>query len=163
MMGIAAVQMALMSGARVVASAGDTFAGQLRALGAAVTSYGDGMVERVREIAGGAPDLVLDTSRPNGVLPDLIKIAGGEPRRVLTMSDFATAAELGARHSFGEPSARREGVLTEYASLAAEGRFTVPIARTFPLDEWREALAASLGGQAHGKLVLLPGGAGASR
>jgi NADPH:quinone reductase-like Zn-dependent oxidoreductase len=160
MMGFAAVQMALMRGARVIATAGDTFAGQLRALGASVTSYGDGMVERVRELAGGAPDLILDTSSPNGMLPDLIKIAGGDPRRVLTMTDFAAAVELGARHSFGEPMTRREGVLAEFAKLAAEGRFRVPIARTFPLDDWREALDASLSGHAHGKLMLLPAGAG---
>jgi NADPH:quinone reductase-like Zn-dependent oxidoreductase len=157
MMGFAAVQMALMRGARVIATAGDTFAGQLRALGASVTSYGDGMVERVREIADGAPDLILDTASPNGVLPDLIRIAGGDPSRVLTMTDFASASALGARHSFGEAMTRREGVLAEFAQLAAEGRFVVPIARTFRFDDWREALAASLSGHAHGKLVLLPG------
>jgi NADPH:quinone reductase-like Zn-dependent oxidoreductase len=157
MMGFAAVQMALMRGARVIATAGDTFAGQLRALGASVTSYGDGMVERVREIAGGAPDLILDTASPNGVLPDLIRIAGGDPSRVLTMTDFASAAALGARHSFGEAMTRREGVLAEFAELATEGGFVVPIARTFRFDDWREALAASLSGHAHGKLVLLPG------
>jgi NADPH:quinone reductase-like Zn-dependent oxidoreductase len=50
-------------------------------------------------------------------------------------------------------------VLAEFAGLAADGRFTVPIARTFPLDDWREALTASLSGHAHGKLVLLPAGA----
>ena len=157
MMGFAAVQMALMRGARVIATAGDTFAGQLRALGASVTSYGDGMVERVREIADGAPDLILDTASPNGVLPDLIRIAGGDPSRVLTMTDFASAAALGARHSFGEAMTRREGVLAEFAKLATEGRFVVPIARTFQFEDWREALAASLSGHAHGKLVLLPG------
>ncbi|HEX4183551.1 MAG TPA: NADP-dependent oxidoreductase [Caulobacteraceae bacterium] len=159
MMGFAAVQMALMRGARVIATAGCTFAGQLRALGASVTSYGDGMVERVREIAGGAPDVILDTAWPNGGLPDLIKIGGGDPWRVLTMTDFASAAELGARHSFGETMARREGVLDEFAKLAADGRFIVPIARTYRLDDWREALAASLSGHAHGKLMLLPAAA----
>jgi NADPH:quinone reductase-like Zn-dependent oxidoreductase len=160
MMGFAAVQMALMRGARVIATAGDTFAGQLRALGASVTSYGDGMIERVRDITGGAPDHILDTAWPNGVLPDLIKIAGGDPRRVLTMTDFSSAAELGARHSFGETMTRREGVLAEFVELAAEGRFKVPIARTFRLDDWREALEASISGHAHGKLVLLPASTG---
>jgi NADPH:quinone reductase-like Zn-dependent oxidoreductase len=155
MMGFAAVQMGLMLGARVIATAGETYAGKLRELGAAVTPYGAGMIERVREIVGGAPDLILDTSSPNGVLPDLIRIAGGDVRRVLTMTDFASAAQLGARHSFAETMPRREGVLGEYAKLAAEGRFRIPIARTFPLDDWREALAASLSGHAHGKLVLL--------
>jgi NADPH:quinone reductase-like Zn-dependent oxidoreductase len=53
---------------------------------------------------------------------------------------------------------RRDGVLADFAQLAAEGRFTVPIARTYPLAAWRDALAASLSGHAHGKLVLAVGG-----
>ena len=53
----------------------------------------------------------------------------------------------------------RYTVLGDFAKLAAEGRFTVPVARTFSLEEWREALDLSLGGHAHGKLVLLPAGA----
>ncbi|MGF7181874.1 hypothetical protein HDF11_003395 [Tunturiibacter psychrotolerans] len=32
---------------------------RLRALGAQVTPYGEGMVERIRELAGGAPDFAL--------------------------------------------------------------------------------------------------------
>ena len=48
-------------------------------------------------------------------------------------------------------------MLGEFAKLAAEGRFRVPIARTYPLDDWRQAVDASLSGHAHGKLVLLPG------
>ncbi|RSH91635.1 hypothetical protein EHS25_009004 [Saitozyma podzolica] len=40
--------------------------------------------------------------------------------------------------------------------LAAEGLFLVPIARTFALEDWREALDISVAGRARGKLVLLP-------
>src|SRR5262249_35607494 len=87
---------------RVVATAGDTYAWQLRELGATVTSYGDGMVERVRAIVGGSPDLILDTAPASGVLPDLVQVAGGDPRRVLTVTDFAAAASLGVRSSLGE-------------------------------------------------------------
>ena len=50
-------------------------------------------------------------------------------------------------------------MLPEFAQLAAAGRFTVPIARTFPLEEWRTALEISLSGHARGKLLLLPGDA----
>src|ERR1700761_3437771 len=57
MMGFAAVQMGLMQGARVIATAGDTFAERLRAMGASVTRYGDGMVGRGRENAGGGAGL----------------------------------------------------------------------------------------------------------
>jgi NADPH:quinone reductase-like Zn-dependent oxidoreductase len=157
MMGFAAVQIALMRGARVIATAGETFADRLGGLGAKVTSYGDGMVDRVLKIAAKTPDLVLDTAPPSGVLPDLIKIAGGDPRRVLTITDFDAASKLGARSSFGEDPALRYDVLAEFAQLAAEGRFTVPVARTFSLEDWRAALEVSQTGKARGKLIILPG------
>jgi NADPH:quinone reductase-like Zn-dependent oxidoreductase len=41
-------------------------------------------------------------------------------------------------------------------AAAADGKFTVPIAATFPLDDWRTALDVSLTGQARGKLILRP-------
>jgi len=169
--GFAAVQMALLRGARVIAAAGDTYAERLRALGAVVTPYGDGMVERVRKIAGGSPDLIFDTApvnmqpniaRPGGILPDLIQIADGDPKRVMTCGDFEHAPKLGVRIGLGEAGTGPNGAVTrwdklaEFARLAAEGRFTIPIARTFPLEDWREALDISQSGRAHGKLVLLP-------
>ncbi len=156
--GFAAVQIALIRGARVIATAGPTYAQRLRDLGAEVTGYGDGMVERVLAIGRGPVDLVLDTAPPSGVLADLVQIAGGDPKRVLTVTDFAAAAELGVRHSFGEDIKPydRSAVFSEFAQLAADGKFTVPIAATFPLDDWRTATEISLGGQARGKLLLLP-------
>jgi NADPH:quinone reductase-like Zn-dependent oxidoreductase len=156
--GFAAVHLALMRGARVVATAGDTYARQLREFGATVTAYGDGMVERVRAIVGGSPNVILDTAPACGVLPDLVRIAGGDPRRVLTISDFAAAAALGVRNSLGEGGTLRYDMLAAFAQWAAEGRLAVPIARTFALDEWGLARDISQSGQARGKLVLLPGG-----
>lgn len=56
MIGFAAVQMARMRGARVIATAGSTFADRLRATGATVTPYEEGMVGRMLQIADGSPD-----------------------------------------------------------------------------------------------------------
>jgi NADPH:quinone reductase-like Zn-dependent oxidoreductase len=154
--GFAAVQIALIRGARVLATAGQTYAQGLRHLGAAVTAYGPGMVERVSALHDGPVDLVLDTAPNGGALPDLVQIAGGDPKRVLTIADFAAARELGVRDSFEEGQTQRFDVFPEFARFAAEGRFTVPIAGTFPLEEWRAALEISLSGQARGKLLLLP-------
>lgn len=156
--GFAAVQMALLRGARVIAAAGESLAGDLRALGAEVTPYGEGMVERVRGMTGGAPDLIFDGGPPSDVLPDLVRIAGGDAARVLTVSNHGPAADaLGVRNSFGP---LRNDMLGPFAELAAQGRFRIPIARSFPLADWREALAISLAGKAHGKLMLIPPGAG---
>jgi NADPH:quinone reductase-like Zn-dependent oxidoreductase len=172
--GFAAVQMGLMRGARVIATAGETYAGRLRSLGAEVTAYGDGMVERVREMAGGSPDLIFDAAPVNlaphmapagGVLAELVQIAGGDGRRVLTCVDLGGAQALGVRNGFEETpggpggTVLRYDVLGDFAQRAAEGRFSVPIARTFALEEWRQALEISLSGRAHGKLVILPAAA----
>ena len=172
--GFAAVQIAILRGSRVYATAGATHAQRLRDLGAVVTSYGDGMVERVLDLCGGSPDLVLDAAPPSGALPDLVRIAG-DPEHVLTISNFAAAAELGVRDSFHEygadPEARFESVeevrqaaaaalrtevFPEFAGLAAQGRFGIPIALALPLEEWRTALELSLSGHPGGKLILLP-------
>lgn len=157
MVGFAAVQMALLRGTRVLATAGETYAARLRALGATVTGYGEGLAERVLEAAGGPVDLVLDTAPPNDALPALVRATGGEPRRVLTISDPG-ASKHGVRTSFDpdQPAGLRYDVLDEFARRAAAGTFTVPVARTFPLADWRTALELSIGGHPRGKLVLLP-------
>jgi NADPH:quinone reductase-like Zn-dependent oxidoreductase len=157
--GFAAVQIALIRGARVIATAGQTYAQRLRDLGAAVTAYGDGMTERVSGISGGPVDLVLDTAPAGGALPSLVQIAGGDPKRVLTISDFAAAAELGVRDSFHEEHLQpydRSAVFAEFAQFAVADKFTVPVAGTFPLEDWRTAMEISLSRQARGKLLLLP-------
>ncbi|MNC74076.1 hypothetical protein D3C75_1253700 [compost metagenome] len=90
-----------------------------------------------------------------------MEIAGGDATRVITATDFEGAAKTGVRT--GAESVKAEGgfklrwdALAEYGQLAAEGRFVIPVARTFALEDWREALDISLAGRAHGKLVLLP-------
>ena len=153
--GFAAVQIALMRGSRVIATAGKTFADRLRDLGASVTSYGEGMVERVLELTGKSPDLILDTAPVSGALPALVKIAG-DPKRVVTITDFAAAKELGVRTNIEEAATLRYDVLGDFAQLAADGKFTVPIARAYPLEDWRAALDVSQSQEAHGKLILLP-------
>ncbi len=46
--------------------------------------------------------------------------------------------------------------LAGYATLAAAGQFTIPVAKRFPLNEWRAAAELSLSGAPHGKVVLVP-------
>jgi NADPH:quinone reductase-like Zn-dependent oxidoreductase len=163
--GYAAVQIALLRGMQVIATAGETHAQRLRDFGAKVTAYGDGMVERVRAISSGPVDLVLDTAPVGGALSDLVQLAGGDPKRVLTCGASAVreAPELGARDTFHEDrSGQPVDALPEFTRLAAEGRFEIPIAGTFALDEWETAFKISQGNHARGKLLLLPGGAGAN-
>jgi NADPH:quinone reductase-like Zn-dependent oxidoreductase len=160
MVGYAAVQLALRRGARVIATAGTTFASDLEGFGAIVTPYGEGMVERVRSRAHGSIDQVLDTSRTNpGAMAALIDIAG-DPRRVVTVSNHDEARRQGARVNIDELMAAggfpNSDFLADDAALAAAGEFTIPVAKIFPLNEWRAAAALSLSGMPHGKVVLVP-------
>ncbi|GAA5196316.1 NADP-dependent oxidoreductase [Rugosimonospora acidiphila] len=148
--GFAAVQIAKRLGAEVIATAGETYADALRATGAEVTGYGEGLADRVKALAGGPIDLVLDLAPRGTALPELVKTVTA-PDRVLTQSDLAGAGKLGVRLSSGP---MRNDVLGEYAQLAAEGRFSIPIAAVYPVDDWRTALERSRSGHAHGKLVL---------
>ena len=131
---------------------------RLRALGAQVTPYGEGMVERIRELAGGAPDFALHTAQVKGTLPDLVKIVDGDPKRVFSFADRDEEG-IGVRTAWQERSALRYDVLGHYAQPTSEGRISIPIARTFALEDWREATEISKSKKAHGKLVLLPGAA----
>src|SRR3546814_2260985 len=79
---------------------------------------------------------------------------------LITVADVQGAAETGART--GAENIKAEGgfklrwdKLGEFGRLAAEGRFSIPVAQTFVLDNWREAFDISLAGRARGKLVLL--------
>lgn len=162
--GEAAVRLALHRGVRVIATAGPTRAAALEEIGALVTGYGDGMAERVAALAGGRVDRALDTaptggridradlaSPGGGSLPTLIELTG-DPDRVLTVSDFAAAAELGTRITQIE---MRYDRMSEFARLAGEGVLAVSVARTYTLDQIQEAAELSQSRRPGGKLMLV--------
>src|SRR3569833_163591 len=153
--GFAAVQLARRAGARVITTAGPTHAEALRATGAEVTAYGEGMAERIRELASGPVDAVLDVSPPDeATIPELVRTVT-DPRHVLTISNLAAARELGARDAFTEgPLGHRYEVVGECAQLAAEGRYGITISRLIPLADWREAIDLSQSQRTGGKIVL---------
>lgn len=150
--GSAAVQLATARGATVIGTASPANHDYLRVLGAVPVAYGDGLVERVRELAPEGVDAVFDASG-RGALPASIELRGGTTDRIVTIAD-GDAAELGVAFSAGgRPSAER---LAESARLAAVGELRVEIAQVFPLADAASAHALSEGGHVRGKLVLLP-------
>jgi hypothetical protein len=89
-------------------------------------------------------------SPAGGSLPTLIELTG-DPDRVLTVSDFAAAAELGARTT----TAIRYDQMDEIARLASEGILVVPVARTYTLDQIQQAAELSQSRRPGGKLILV--------
>ncbi|MFE0103489.1 NADP-dependent oxidoreductase [Streptomyces sp. NPDC059009] len=150
--GSAAVQFAVVRGARVIGTASPANHDYLRSLGAEPVAYGEGMAERVRALAPDGVDLALDVAG-SGVLPELVDLAGG-PEHVITVADFAGAQRYGVTFSRGD-AGRAVHVLGEIGELIESGRFSLPVAQTFPLSEIAEAHRAGESGQVRGKLVLL--------
>jgi NADPH:quinone reductase-like Zn-dependent oxidoreductase len=152
--GSAAVQLATARGARVIGTASPANHHYLRSLGAEPVAYGDGMPDRVRALAPGGVDLALDVAG-NGVLPELIELAGG-PEHVVTIADFAGAQRYGVKFSRGDDG-RALHALAEIGPLIESGRFSLPVAQAFPLTGIAEAHRTGEAGHARGKLVLLVG------
>jgi len=157
--GSAAVQLAVVRGGRVIGTASPANHEYLRSLGAEPVAYGEGLVERVRALAADGVDAALDVAG-SGVLPELIELAGG-PEQVVTIADFVGAQEHGVTFSSGD-GGRAVHALAEIGELIESGRFSLPVAQTFPLAEIAEAHRVSEDGHVRGKLVLVvdsrPGG-----
>jgi NADPH:quinone reductase-like Zn-dependent oxidoreductase len=153
--GSAAVQLAVARGARVIGAASAANHNYLSLLGAEPVTYGEGMAERVRALAPGGVDAALDAVG-NGVLPQLIDLAGG-PQNVVTLADFDGAKEHGVRFSNGFTDGQRFDSLATVGELIEAGRFWLPVDRTFPLADIAEAHRTSENGHVRGRLVLVVG------
>jgi NADPH:quinone reductase-like Zn-dependent oxidoreductase len=144
--GVFAVQLARIAGARVIGTASATSADFLRDLGAEPVVYGDGLADRVRALAPGGVTTALDlhgtetvhTARELGV-PD------GRICTVAAQVDGVSAAN-GANAA--------PGALEEIARLVAAGRLRVPIAANFPVEQIRRAAELQAGRHVHGKVVI---------
>ncbi len=148
--GTAAIQLAQDRGARVIGTASEDNLAYLGSLGAQPCAYGPGLVERVQALAPDGIDLALDVAG-HGVLPDLLTLTGS-PERVVTFID-PDAADFGVVFTTGAEG-RAFYALSRAAELWDQGRFTMPIAASYPLTELAEAHRASETGHVRGKLVV---------
>ena len=155
--GSAAVQLAVVRGARVIGTASPANHEYLRSLGAEPVVYGEGLAGRVRALAPDGVDAALDVAG-SGVLPELIELADGS-EYVVTIADFGGAREHGVRFSSGD-AGRAVYALAEIGELIESGRFSLPVAQTFPLAEIAQAHRVGEDGHVRGKLVLVMGMSG---
>jgi NADPH:quinone reductase-like Zn-dependent oxidoreductase len=150
--GSAAAQVARARGARVIGTASPTNHDFVLSLGAEPVPYGDGLAERVREVAPDGIDLALDAAG-GGVLPVLVALTG-DADRVVTIADFEGAEATGVRFSAGMAGDRATHALADVVPLIASGKFSIRIAEVLPLERVRRAHELSETGHARGKLIL---------
>jgi NADPH:quinone reductase-like Zn-dependent oxidoreductase len=145
--GSAVIQVAIQRGIDVIGTAGASNQDYVRSLGAVPTTYGEGLVGRVRAIA--PVDAALDVAG-SGVIPQLIELTG-DPAKVLSIADFS-APGLGAQVS--TETLDMAGALAEAARLFTEGVFHLPVDQAFPLKDAARAQAVSQAGHAAGRVIV---------
>jgi NADPH:quinone reductase-like Zn-dependent oxidoreductase len=149
--GHVAVQLARLLGAdRVIGTASERNHDFVRELGAEPVAYGDGLVDRVRELAPDGVDMALDAHGGDALTSSASVVR--QASRLVSVTDPATVQRLGGRYVFVRPDPVD---LTALTGFAADGRLKVHIERTFPLAEAAEAQRLVEQGHVRGKVVLL--------
>lgn len=158
--GSIAVQLCVERGARVIGIASAHNAEAVRALGAEPVERGPGLLERLRTALPAGADVALDTVGNDEFLDAAIQLVP-DRHRIATIEAFARGAELGIQRLGGgagaDPgSAIRSAARQTLLDLADRGAVKVRVARTFPLEQVRDAIELVDGMGAGGKVVLLP-------
>ncbi len=149
--GSIAVQLARRAGATVIGLASEANHDWLRAHGVIPVSYGDGVADRIRQVAEKV-DAFLDTY--GGDYVQLALELGVQPSRVDTIANFEAVAKYGVKAE-GNAAGASASTLAELAGLIAAGELEIPIAATFPLDQVQDAYRRLESGHIRGKIVLL--------
>jgi NADPH:quinone reductase-like Zn-dependent oxidoreductase len=144
--GVFAVQLARLAGARVIGTGSATSADALRALGAEPVAYGDGLVDRLRALAPAGVTAAIDLYGTDTM--QAARELGVPDERITTI-----AAQVDGITSANGANAA-PGAIEEIARLVATGQLRVPIAASFPVEQIRAAVELQAGRHVHGKVVV---------
>lgn len=152
--GVFAVQLAVRTGAHVIALASERHHPWLRERGAVPVAYGDGASSRIGAAAEDTPvaafiDLV------GGGYVELALELGIAPDRINTIVDFPATQKYGVKFE-GGAAAASAATLAELAAAITARDLVVPIQRTYPLADVRAAFSELEAGHMAGKIVLIP-------
>ena len=152
--GVFAVQLAVRTGARVIAVASERHHHWLRDRGAVPVAYGDGVSERIAAAAGETPVAAFIDLVGDGYVELALEL-GIAKDRIDTTVDFPSTQKYGIKFEGGAAAASAATVAALAGAIAA-GDLVVPIMRTYPLNDVRAAFAELEAGHIAGKIVLIP-------
>jgi len=147
--GVAMVQLAVARGLRVVGTASPGKHELITRFGGIPVAYGEGVVERICEVAPGGVDAALDTVGGDALrtIAPLVR----DRSRLASIADRNLGIELGGR---AVERNRTTPVLTELAKLVVAGTLDPHVTEVFPFEQAREALALVESGHATGKVAI---------
>lgn len=145
--GSAVLQIARDRGITVIGTAGAANQDYLRSLGADATTYGEGWVDRVRQL--GQVDAALDLVS-SGVIRELVELTG-DPQKVISIADLG-APEFGVRFSGVAGSVPQ--ALAEAATIS-RGKLHIPVEKSYTLAEAAAAHIDSQAGHTRGRRVIV--------
>ncbi len=146
-------QLAVRSGARVIGIASEANADWLRGRGATPVAYGEGLEQRIRDLAPDGVDAFIDLFGPEYI--DLAVALGVRPERIETIISFEAADKIGAKHR-GSSDTSNQQVLSAVAGMLDDGSLQLEISATYPLDQVRAAYEQLERRHTRGKIVLIP-------
>ncbi|WP_432254004.1 NADP-dependent oxidoreductase [Streptomyces sp. HNM1019] len=147
--GVFAVQLAKLAGARVIGTASEATFDFLRQWGAEPVTYGPGLADRVRTLAPGGVTAATDLFGTETAETALA--LGVPPERISTIA--AGPNPPGGVRGTGGIDAGPDALERITDAILAE-EITVPIAAAFPIERIRDAVALQAGRHVHGKIVV---------
>jgi NADPH:quinone reductase len=155
--GLSVLQQARLIGANVIGTASEENFAAVETFGGVPVSYRGDLAERVRATATDGIDAVLDTVGSDEAVDASLALVRNR-RRFVTLTAFGRAARegflaIGASNPASGPFRAR--ARARIVAMAEAGNLTVPIARTFPFGDAREAVAMLAGPHPSGKLALV--------
>ncbi|MDQ1418992.1 MAG: NADPH:quinone reductase [Acidimicrobiaceae bacterium] len=158
--GSMAVQLAVIAGARVIATAGESSHAYLRQLGAQPVSYGDGLAERIDALADNGVDAAIDTVGTDEAIDTSIALVA-DRNRIATIAAFQRGRwrRLG-RGAFplrpAGPGSGVNGCESRFRGRRPARRRGLGARAGIPLVEAAAAHRELATGHTHGKIVLIP-------
>jgi NADPH:quinone reductase-like Zn-dependent oxidoreductase len=147
--GVFAVQLARLAGARVIGTASETTFGFLQQRGVELVAYGTGLADRIRALAPQGVTAATDLFGTETVEAALA--LGVPPERISTIAAGPNPPD-GVRATGGSNAGPDS--LHRITDAMLLSQITVPIAATFPIEEVRAAVTLQGGRHVHGKIVV---------
>lgn len=156
--GVSVLQQARLIGARVIGTAREKSFDIVRRFGGVPVTYGEGLEQRVRDVAPEGIVAALDCVGTDEAIDVSLHLVD-DRARIVTIAAFARADGAGIRVIGGTmpaSAAFRNRIRARLIDLAASGDLTVPVAATYSLSDARAALELIESGHPGGKLALIP-------